>query len=45
MSDQHTWNDAYLDYLIEKISNGEYDPELLSDAERDGIEQRLQSKA
>jgi hypothetical protein len=27
--------------LIEKISTGEYDSELLSDAERDSIEQRL----
>jgi hypothetical protein len=45
LSDQHEYNDAYIDHLIEKISTGEYDPELLSDAERDGIEQRLQSKS
>jgi hypothetical protein len=43
LSDQHAYNDAYIDHLIEKISTGEYDPELLSDAERDGIEQKLQS--
>jgi hypothetical protein len=44
-SDQHAFDDAYIDHLIEKISSGEYDPELLSDAERDRIEEKLQSKA
>ena len=43
MSDQYAYNDAYLDYLISKIETGEYDPDLLSDAERDGIEQRLKA--
>jgi hypothetical protein len=41
MSDQHTYDAAYIDHLISKIGTGEYDPELLSDAERDSIEQRL----
>jgi hypothetical protein len=41
LSDQHAWDDAYIDHLIEKIGTGEYDPDLLSDAERDSIEQRL----
>jgi hypothetical protein len=41
LSDQHAYDKAYIDHLIEKISTGEYDPELLSDAERDSIEQRL----
>ena len=41
LSDQHAYDDAYIDHLIEKISTGEYDPELLSDAERDSIERRL----
>lgn len=41
LSDQHAYNDAYIDHLIEKISTGEYDPELLSEAERDSIEHRL----
>jgi hypothetical protein len=45
LSDQHAFDDAYIDHLIEKISSGEYDPELLSDAERDRIEEKLQSKA
>jgi len=42
-SDTHAYNDAYIDHLIEKISTGEYDLDLLSDAERDSIEQRLRS--
>ena len=41
LSDQHAYDDAYIDHLIEKISTGEYDPELLSNAERDSIERRL----
>ena len=41
LSDQHAYDEAYIDHLIEKIASGEYDPELLSDAERDNIEQRL----
>jgi hypothetical protein len=41
LSDQHAYDEAYIDHLIEKISTGEYDSELLSDAERNSIEQRL----
>jgi hypothetical protein len=41
LSDQYVYDNAYIDHLIEKISTGEYDPELLSNAERDSIEQRL----
>jgi hypothetical protein len=40
-SDQYAYDDAYIDHLIAKIDSGEYDPELLSEAERDQIEQRL----
>jgi hypothetical protein len=43
LTDQHAYNDTYINYLIEKISTGEYDPELLSDAERECIEQKLKS--
>jgi hypothetical protein len=43
LSDQHAYDDAYIDHLIEKIDTGEYDPELLSNAERDSIERRLQN--
>ena len=41
LSDQHAYDVAYIDHLINKIDSGEYDPELLSDAERDSIEKRL----
>jgi hypothetical protein len=41
LSDQHAYDDAYIDHLIEKIGSGEYDPDLLSDAERDRIEEKL----
>jgi len=41
LSDQHAYDEAYIDHLIGKISTGEYDPDLLSDAERDSIEKRL----
>jgi hypothetical protein len=44
LSDQHAYDDRYIDHLIEKLSSGEYDPELLSDAERDRIEEKLQRK-
>jgi hypothetical protein len=40
-SDVYAYNDNYIDFLINKISSGEYDPELLNDAEREQIEQRL----
>jgi len=40
-SDQYAYDTAYIDHLIAKIDSGEYDPELLSDAERDQIEHRL----
>ena len=48
LSDQYAYDEAYIDHLIDKISTGEYDLDLLSDAERASIEQRLndtQSKA
>lgn len=41
LSDNHAWDDAYIEHLIVKIGTGEYDPDLLSDAERDRIEARL----
>jgi len=45
-SQQHsyTYDVAYIDYLIQQIDQGIYDPELLSDSERDQIEQRIQNK-
>ena len=41
MSDSYAWDDAYIDHLIAKIGSGEYDPDMLSDAERDRIEAKL----
>lgn len=41
LSDRYAHNEAYIDHLISKIDTGEYDPDLLSDAERDQIERRL----
>lgn len=40
-SDSYVHDDAYIDYLISRVSSGEYDPELLTDAERIQIELRL----
>jgi hypothetical protein len=41
LNDRYAYDEAYIDHLISKIDTGEYDPELLSDAERDQIERRL----
>ena len=41
LSDVYAYNDNYIDFLIDKIAKGEYDPELLNDAERAQIELRL----
>ena len=43
LTDSHAYDTAYIDHLISKIDSGEYDPELLSDAERDSIERRLKN--
>ena len=45
ISDSYVYDEAYIDHLIEKIDSGEYDPELLSESEKDGIAQRLNSKS
>jgi len=44
LSDQYAYNTAYIDHLISKIESGEYDPDLLSSAEQDQIENRLKNK-
>jgi hypothetical protein len=41
ISDQFTYDDAYIDYLIQELEAGRYDPDLLTDSERDRIELRL----
>jgi hypothetical protein len=43
-SDHYAYDEAYIDYLIEKIGTGEYDTDLLSDIERDCIEKKLKNE-
>ena len=40
-SGSYVYNDMYIQHLIEKLGSGEYDPELLNDAERTAIEEQL----
>lgn len=44
LSDQYSYDTAYIDHLIAKIDSGEYDPELLTDAEVEQIQQRIQTR-
>jgi hypothetical protein len=39
--DNYTYDTAYIDHLIKQIEQGLYDPDQLSDSERDQIEQRI----
>lgn len=43
LTDSYAHQDSYIEYLIGKISSGEYDPELLTQTERDLIAQRLKN--
>jgi hypothetical protein len=45
LSDTYSYDHAYIDHLIEKLASGEYDPDLLSDAERESIEKQLSSSS
>jgi hypothetical protein len=40
-SDTYLHNDAYINYLIEKIGSGEVDPEMLTSTEQDMVEQYI----
>ena len=40
-SGSYVYNDMYIQHLIEKLGSGEYDPELLNNAERAAIEEQL----
>jgi len=42
--DHYTYDTAYIDHLILEIDQGRYDPDMLTDNEREQIEQRLQNK-
>ena len=41
LTDNYTYDDAYLEHLIAKLTSGEYDPDMLSDAEADAIARRV----
>lgn len=41
LTDEYAYNEAYIAYLIEKISSGEYDADLLTSAEEEQIAARL----
>lgn len=43
MTDSYAHDQRYIDFLIERISRGEYDPELLTEGERAEIESRLRT--
>ena len=40
-TDTYAHDEAYIDHLIDQIGNGQYDPDLLSDAEREQIALKL----
>jgi hypothetical protein len=44
LSDSYTYDTAYIEHLINKISTGEYDPDLLSDSEREQVAHYLETK-
>ena len=44
VSDSYVYDEAYIDHLINQIDSGEYDPDLLSESEKDGIAHRLNTK-
>lgn len=41
----YTYDSAYIDHLINKIGSGEYDPDLLSESEREQVAERLQQNS
>ena len=43
-TDTFAYNEEYIQHLIAKLGSGEYDPELLNDAERSQIELQLKSQ-
>lgn len=45
LTDSYTYDNAYIDHLIEQIGRGEYDTELLSESEREQVKQRLENRA
>lgn len=45
LSDGYIYDDAYIAHLIDKIGSGEYDPDLLSDIERERIAEKLKNSS
>jgi hypothetical protein len=43
LNGSYVFDNAYIDYLIEGVASGAYDPDLLSDSERDAIAIRLKN--
>jgi hypothetical protein len=43
-SDAYLSNTNYLQYLVDKLGSGEYDPELLTEAEQDAIKEHISGK-
>ena len=43
LTDNYTYDDAYIEHLIAQLSSGEYDPDMLSDAEADAIARRVKA--
>jgi len=41
LTDNYTYDDAYIEHLIAKLTSGEYDADMLSDAEADAIARRV----
>jgi hypothetical protein len=41
LTDNYIYNDAYIEHLIAQLTSGEYDPDMLSDAEADAIARRV----
>jgi hypothetical protein len=44
LTDNYTYDTAYITHLIEKLSTGELDPDLLSESEKEQVTHQLQSK-
>ena len=41
LTDNYTYDESYIEHLIAKLTSGEYDPDMLSDAEADAIARRV----
>jgi hypothetical protein len=44
-TDQYIYNEQYIDYLISRVGNGSYDPDLLTDAEQAQISSKLNQES